>query len=207
MTPRQYQEYAEAEKKMAQEEAIRLSEEWHIPLDSPRKHEYTLFSAKETMEKFALTQDDIPFIIKLTENPNYRTARFLGGAVDLFTHDCIHILLGRGVLLKDEAFVIGYTMGSSKKINRWRRNLFMFICKYLYPKGYKFGEEERFVFNMGVVAGNQCKTDLSECDFKEHGDKSIEYTRHKLGIDVSLLKGCYAVESKCFKDRESQRLL
>ena len=82
------------------------------------------------MQGFKLSQDDVPLVIKLTENPKYAIARFFGGALDLFSHDCIHVLLGRGLLVKDEAFVIGYTMGSSKKMKRWRRNLFMFISKY-----------------------------------------------------------------------------
>ena len=59
---------------------------------------------------------------------------------------------------------------------------------------------QRIIFNMGVMAGNQCKSDLCETDFSEYLGKSIEYTRHKLGIDVPLLKGCYAIEKKCFKD-------
>ena len=60
-----------------------------------------------------LGQDSIPLIIKLVENPKYFTSRLFTGAVNLFTHDCIHIVLDRGLLVKDEAFVIGYTMGSS----------------------------------------------------------------------------------------------
>ena len=92
------------------------------------------------MEEFKLNQEEVPLIIKLVENPNYKTSQIFSGAVDLFTHDCIHVLLSRGLLPKDEAFVIGYTMGSARKMTRWRRNLFMFCCKYLYPEGYKFGE-------------------------------------------------------------------
>ena len=63
------------------------------------------------MDSFKLRQENIPLIIKLVENPNYNTSKLFGGAVDLFTHDCVHVLLGRGLLVKDEAFVIGYTMG------------------------------------------------------------------------------------------------
>tara|TARA_R100000808_G_scaffold24949_2_gene59795 strand:+ start:14806 stop:15360 length:555 start_codon:yes stop_codon:yes gene_type:complete len=146
-----------------------------------------------------LDQSDIPLVIRLVENPNYSTSKIFSGAVDLVTHDCIHILLGRGVELKDEAFVIGYTMGSSKKMKRWRRNLFMFICKYFYPQGYKFGEEERFIFNMGVVAGEQCGVDLSECSFCHLVDDPLETIRKDLGIDARLLKSCYDVEKRCFK--------
>jgi len=122
------------------------AEQWHVSLDDDA---LTLGQALRSMESFKLNQEDVPLIIKLVENPDYKTSKLFGGAVDLFTHDCIHALLGRGLLVKDEAFVIGYTMGSTKGMKRWKRNLFMFMSKYFYPEGYRFGEEERFVFNTG----------------------------------------------------------
>jgi hypothetical protein len=180
------------------------SDQWHVPLSDVVMQ---LHEALESMDEWKLHQEDIPLIIKLTENPSYRTARCLGGAVDLFTHDCIHALLGRGVLLKDEAFVIGYTMGSSKKINRWRRNLFMFVCKHLYPEGYKFGEQERFVFYSGVMIGSRCQTDLTRIDFSKLADYKIQGIREKLNIDKKVLECYYCAEKKLFPDSvESQRL-
>jgi len=146
-----------------------------------------------------LGQDNIPLIIKLVENPKYFTSRLFTGAVNLFTHDCIHIVLDRGLLVKDEAFVIGYTMGSSKKMKRWRRNLFMFICKYFYPKEYRFGEEERFIFHMGVIAGARCKADLSECNFHKLMDNTLGNIRSRLGLDTELLKSCRNIEERCFE--------
>ena len=159
------------------------------------------------MRPFKLCQEDVPLIIRLTENPNYRTSKLFTGAVDLFTHDCLHVLLGRGLLPKDEAFVIGYTMGSGKKMSRWRRNLFMFVCKYLYPKGYKFGEEERFVFNMAILAGSLCPVDLSKVNFEELLDLRISEIRRKLQISYDVIKHCYNLEGKCFNSVESKRLL
>ena len=87
---------------------------------------------KEGVGEDLLSQDSVPLIIRLVENPNYKTSKIFTGAVDLVTHDCIHLLLERGVQLKDEAFVIGFTMGSTHKMYRWRRNLFMFCSKYYY---------------------------------------------------------------------------
>ena len=84
-----------------------------------------LYKVLEGMGEFKLSQEDVPLVIKLTENPKYISSKLFTGAVDLFSHDCIHVLLGRGLLTKDEAFVIGYTMGSAKKMRRWRRNLFL----------------------------------------------------------------------------------
>lgn len=183
----------------------KLAEQWHIPLLT-RKF-WTLSKARDSMEEFRLEQEDVPLIIKLVENPKYDVGLFTGN-VSLHSHDCIHILLGRGVLVKDEAFVIGYTMGSTKKMRRWRRNLFMFCSKYLYPEGYKFKEEERFIFNMGVMAGSRCKTDLSVVDFKKFGDYKIQALREKLGVHKKSLIHCYEVEKRCFPESpECQRLL
>ena len=203
MTPRQYRLCEEDREEWAMVEAQILSEKWHIRLGS----EVTLQHSLNTMEDFSLAQEDIPFIIKLVENPKYDIGLF-AGYVDLFTHDCIHILLGRGLLIKDEAFVIGYTMGTSRKMFRWRRNLFMFCAKYLYPEGYNFEEDERFVFGMGVLAGSKCPTDLSKVDFKKFLNRSISETRGKLGVDSTLLRGCYLAENRLFEDSpESRRLI
>ena len=186
------------------EEASEMAQKWRPP---PLSSSRLLHKVIEEMEPFKLCQEDVPLSIKLTENPKYFTSKIFTGAVDLFSHDCIHVLLSRGLLPKDEAFVIGYTMGSSKKMRRWRRNLFMFISKYLYPEGYKFGEEERFVFYAGVMAGEKCPTDLTKVDFKKVLDCKIQAVREKLGIDKELLKCYYCFEKKCFPESpESQRL-
>ena len=197
MTPHEYKSSEQAEKEKGQAAA----EAW-----TPKGDKKLKTFIKE-MELFKLSQQDIPLIIKITENPDYRTSKLFTGAVDLFTHDCIHILLGRGLLLKDEAFVIGYTMGSAKKMARWRRNLFMFFSKYLYPKGYRFGEEERFIFNMAVLAGSLCSLDLSKVNFEELLDLRISEIRRDLRISYDVIKHCYNLEKKCFNSIESRRLL
>ena len=176
---------------------------WHHPLS---KGSNNLKTVLDGMKEFKLAQEDVPLIIKLTENPEYFTSKLFTGAVDLFSHDCIHVLLGRGLLPKDEAFVIGYTMGSGKKMSRWRRNLFLWICKYLYPEGYKFTEEERYIFYSGVMAGSRCSADLSKVQFDKLQNMKIDYIRKLLDIDKELLKCYYCTEKRLFNGKESQRL-
>jgi hypothetical protein len=200
MTPN---EYIKSER-LRKEKQLQQAEAWHFPLS---KGSTLLRKALSGMSPWKINQEDVPLIIKLTENPDYKTARLLGGAVDLFTHDCIHVLLGRGTLVKDEAFVIGYTMGSSKKMSRFRRNLFLWVCKYLYPKGYRFTEEERYVFYSGVMAGSRCSSDLSKVNFEKLTSMRIDHVRKLLNIDKDLLKCYYCLEKGLFSDRESQRLL
>ena len=193
-------------KMFLKEEAERQAElaaNWHHPLS---KGSNNLKTVLDGMKEFKLAQEDVPLIIKLTENPKYFTSKLFTGAVDLFSHDCIHVLLGRGLLPKDEAFVIGYTMGSGKKMSRWRRNLFLWICKYLYPEGYKFTEEERYIFYSGVMAGSRCSADLSKVQFDKLQNMKIDYIRKLLGIDKELLKCYYCTEKRLFDGKESQRL-
>jgi hypothetical protein len=197
MTPSEYKLFEESEEKKSQE----LAEAW-VP-----KGDKKLSTFLKEMEPFKLKQESIPLIIKIVENPNWCTSRLFTGAVDLFTHDCVHALLGRGLLPKDEAFVIGYTMGSGKQMARWRRNLFMFCAKYLYPEGYRFGEEERFIFNLAIIAGSKCKTDLSTVNFHEMLDLRISEIRRDLRISYEIIKNCYSLEKKCFSSTESRRLL
>lgn len=197
MTPRQHKTFEQAEKEKSQA----LAEDW-----TPRGDKKLRTFLKE-MEPFKLYQEEVPLIIRIVENPKWFTSKLFTGAVSLFTHDCIHALLGRGLLPKDEAFVIGYTMGSGKQMARWRRNSFMFCAKYLYPNGYKFEEEERFIFNLGVVAGSRCSVDLTTVDFKKMLDMRISEIRKDLQISHEIIKHCYGLEKKCFKSVESGRLL
>ena len=185
------------------EQQAELAANWHHPLS---KGSNNLKTVLDGMKEFKLAQEDVPLIIKLTENPKYFTSKLFTGAVDLFSHDCIHVLLGRGLLPKDEAFVIGYTMGSGKKMSRWRRNLFLWICKYLYPEGYKFTEEERYIFYSGVMAGSRCSADLSKVQFDKLQNMKIDYIRKLLDIDKELLKCYYCTEKRLFNGKESQRL-
>ena len=202
MTPQEYKDHQDAESVRKAEEAAA----WHIPLSKGRM---TLPKALKQMDSFRLDQEEVPLSIQLVENPKYDIGLFAGN-VDLHTHDCIHLLLGRGLLPKDEAFVICYTMGSTKKMARWRRNLFMFCAKYFYPKGYRFSEEERFVFNMGVALGEQNNDDLSEYPFDEclmTANYSLLTLRRGF-VNIDLLKNYYKLEKALFPDsKESQRLI
>ena len=208
MTPREHKEFEEKLKN----EAIERASDWSISLqrsESEReKSRFILSHCLETMEDFKLKQSDIPLIIRLAENPEYLTSRLFTRAVDLFTHDCIHALLGRGLLLKDEAFVIGYTMGSEKRMSNFKKILFLFACRYLYPEGYRFYKEERSVFNKALEMGRECPTNLTEVDFKNYLERPLSETRAELGIDTEAINKYYQEEKELFPNsKESQRLL
>jgi hypothetical protein len=68
------------------------------------------------------------------------------GATSFDTHDPIHILLGRGLLAADEAFVIGFTMGSTNRVTTIDEKVYSFFAKHLFPKSYKFDDQALSIF-------------------------------------------------------------
>lgn len=178
-------------------------ETWHIPL---RSDHLTIRKALSTMESFKLNQDDVPFVIRLFENPKYN---ILPGAVTLSAHDIIHVLLGRGLLPKDEAFVIGFTMGTTQQINSIHKLVFKYVTRYLYPEGYTFGPDEYEVFEAGINSADKMDCpDLSKVDLLQYLDYTIKEARERLGIDYAELIKDYAIERMWYpKSTESQRLL
>jgi hypothetical protein len=79
-------------------------------------------------------------------------------------HDCMHVILGRGLLNQDEAFVIGFTMGSARKITEQHATEYLRIGSTPIWKTFegcanmhavidifeKLGELEK----LGVIAGS-----------------------------------------------------
>ena len=96
-------------------------------------------------------QSSIHWFIWLLENPSSPIS--LTGAIDLENHDLIHILLDRGMDIRDEAMVIGFTMGNSTETSSLVKWLFEFCARYLYPQGYRFNDADIVEFNRGYAYG------------------------------------------------------
>lgn len=181
---------------------------WHVPL--ARVHA-TLRGAYAELQALGLKQDDVPFLVQLVENPRYDLPGFnvFNGAVDLRTHDLLHILLGRGLLPKDEAFVIGFTMGSTDRVSQTEERLFAFFSKYLYPRAYRFDDDDLRVFRDAVRLGfiSDCDS-LSETDLDRVADLPLDEARRALGIEDDLLRAYFAIEKRRYPGSfESARLL
>ena len=189
--------------KMVEQEII---DKWHVPLS---QSDITLSAAVLAMQGWKLTQSDVPLIIQLVENPKYRLSWLFPGSTTIEAHDCAHIVLGRGVMLKDEAFVIGFTMGSTHRMSTLRSSLFLFCARYLYPIGYKFYEAEAKIFRDGVRLAKimNCK-DFAKFDFTVCASETISEIRNNLGLDVPLLRAYYEYEKVNNKEsKECQRLV
>ena len=182
--------------------------DWHLPLSQQHT---TLAQARQSLAQVSAQQTDIPLMVKLVENPKYKLpgVTLFHGAVDLHTHDDIHIILGRGLLPMDEAFVIGFTMGSTNRISSTEEQLFAFVSKNFYPDIYKFSSEDIAVFKNAVrlafISGCQ---PLDEVDYDRFTDYSLQDIRQQLNIETDLLQAYYALEKKRYPDSvASQRLV
>jgi hypothetical protein len=181
--------------------------DWTVPLSQGH---LTLREAASTLEPLGVPQHDVPFLIQLVENPKYDLPGIdiFSGATDLHTHDFIHMLLGRGLLMKDEAFVLGFTMGSTDRCGAVEERLYTLIAKHLYPKPYRFGDEEERVFKDAVRLGyiSDCRS-LAEVDYAPLMDLTLAQVRQQIGIEDDLLRAYYGVEKRRYPQaRESQRL-
>lgn len=132
----------------------------------------------------------VPWYVRLLENPASPIA--LPGAVDLFGHDCIHILLGRGMLPQDEAFVIGVTMGASGTLAAWQHRLYTLCARYMYYGSYRFSRTDLLVFDMGVeFAKHSGIRPLHDVPWRDLLDHPLGELRASLGIDTSHLTALY----------------
>ena len=118
-------------------------DEWDPGLDTDTM---TLAEVLATMP--ASDASDVPDIIRKYENPASPDA--LPGAIELARHDCIHVLLGRGLHVQDEAFIIGATMGAASDITEEAVDTFVRVSTTEYPPHWRFAPEHIASFRLGV---------------------------------------------------------
>ena len=178
--------------------------DWHIPF---AQGNITLREGLSSLNKLGADDEEIPLIIRLVENP--QGLKIFPGCVSLKQHDCIHLILGRGLLPKDEAFVIGFTMGSTKQMSTWDEKAFSWISNHLYPDIYRFDREDTQVFQDAVrlAAISHCQP-LDKVDFEPLLDNRLSDIRHQLGIEEILLEAYFSIEKSRYPlAKECQRLI
>ncbi len=181
---------------------------WFVPLSAGHR---TLRECQAELAAFGLKQEDVPWLIQIVENPRFDLPGIdiFHGATDLETHDYLHLLLGRGLLPKDEAFVLGFTMGSTDRVSTTEEALFAVFTKHLYPKAYRFSDEDLRVFRDAVKLGfiSACQS-LAGVKYQQYLDWPLAKIRADLGIEEDLLRAYYAIERRRFPTApECQRLL
>ena len=181
--------------------------QWHIPLSDDRM---TLSQALNSLERVGAAPSEIPFIVRVMENPDYCNLRFnrFAGSVYLRQHDIIHILLGRGLLSQDEAFVIGFTMGSSGNLTVLEARIFSWISKHLYPCPYSFNDNDLFIYRKAIQLASQMDVRrLDQLNLSDFESWPLWALRRHLRINVPALQAFYRWESCLYPDcQESRRI-
>ncbi len=182
--------------------------DWHLPLS---ENTITLRQALDSLNSVKAGQHEIPLMVQLVENPKYRFPGFeiFHGAVDLQQHDCIHILLGRGLTSIDEAFTIGFTMGTTNKVSTTEERLYGLIAQYFYPTVYQFCEDDMEVFKNAVRLGyiSSCLA-LDTVNFEQFMNSSLIELRLSLLLETDLIQAYYQIENKRYPENPAcQRLL
>ena len=143
-------------------------------------------------------QSEVPWIVRIMENPVFDVAplSMFRGRVTLEQHDCIHLLLGRGTTLMDEAFTIGFTMGSTKRMSTAALELFGKVAGRLYPKAYRFPPAAVRVFHDAVhlASISGCES-LDLVDFQSLMDLPLGEIRCRLHVEENLLRAYYELEA------------
>ena len=174
---------------------------WFPGLDNDQR---TLRAVLATLP--AAPPQAIPWIVRLFENP--RGWLRLHGAVDLARHDMIHVLLGRGLLGQDEAFVIGFTMGSTRAVSALERGFFKYVAAHVYPEPYRIPVRLLAAYDLGLEAGRTMGVrNLHLALHDAMLDRPLGDVRRELGIDTRRLREFYARERAALPDTPASRRL
>lgn len=183
--------------------------DWHISLSDNGR---TLGDALDSLQMVNLAGITFPWRVRLLENPKYsvigRNLFLFPGAMDAARHDVAHVLLGRGLLPKDEAFVIGFSMGSTGKFRSFDRRLFTLLARYLYPRAYRFDLEDIQVFNEASELGKKWnRNSLYDLDFALYNQATLADLREIAELDLPSICSYNRSEKLRYpSDPASQRL-
>lgn len=151
--------------------------------DSYYTHKSNLTLKKSLQNINGDEQSAIPFPVWFLENPDSICP--LPGKINLYNHDCLHILLDRGISIVDEAFVVGFTMGSDVKTNRFHLAIFKILSNLFYPQQYRFSQEQFKLFDLAFNYARKLKIkNINHIDFKIYEDKTVGELRQLFGIDL-----------------------
>ncbi len=175
---------------------------WHPGLDNDQE---TVDAVIASMP--AAPEQDIPRIVRLFENPGSRL-RFRG-AVDLEDHDVLHVLLGRGLQDQDEAFVLGFAMGTAKRISWPETFLFKLLLTRIYPEPYRIPTYLQPAFDLGVQCGRETGIrQLYKQQLKSLRTLTVGEARSRLEIDMHIVRHYYRLEQQAIPHTiASQRLI
>ena len=147
----------------------------------------------------------MPLLVRILENP---ASPFpLAGPTSIFDHDCIHVVLGRGLLQQDEGFVIGYSVGNASDSSALDRLLFRDLSA-LYPKPYTFMDNDLISFDHGFDCGaSSSLRDMHLFPFSECVNRTIGSVRKELALCRRQLRAWFREEVTLIPSSKASRRL
>lgn len=140
--------------------------------------------------------DDVPEIVRKYENPE--SPDCLPGSISLDRHDCLHALLGRGLHVQDEAFIIGATMGAASDITKAVVDKFIQISTTEYPEAWRFEEDHIASYKLGIGFAEDAlrNKDLHLTPFESTPlfDTTIGEVRASLGLNKEEMRAYFRAE-------------
>lgn len=136
-------------------------------------------------------QGDIPWQVRFLENPKSPFA--LPGAVSLHVHDCLHVILGRGLTNQDEAFVIGFSMAADPSCTFTHFATFSVLAKsWFYPIPFRMTETDLIALDLGFTMGKtNCRPGaIYDTNFYSQDvlNMPVDQLRSHMGISEGRLK-------------------
>jgi hypothetical protein len=127
---------------------------------------------------------EIPKIVWLLENPDSPFS--LPGSIDLYGHDCIHLLLKKGFTSANEAYVVGFTMGNDLRTTNLHFAFFKFASLFLYPSKYRLTVAEIAVLEKGFKKGRDATIkNINQIDLAQWSDKTLRELREEIDLEIS----------------------
>jgi hypothetical protein len=151
-------------------------------------HQYPEHLDALTLQKAYQTLDGdppskIPFLVWLLENPDSPLS--LPGCIDLYGHDCIHLILRQGFTSGSEAYVVGFTMGNDVRISRMHIMVFKWAARVLYPEKYRLNDSDVEMFEKGFETGQKARIkNLNKFSFSSWHHKTLRDIRQEIGLDL-----------------------
>jgi hypothetical protein len=141
----------------------------------------TLKAAYETLEGDPPSK--IPFIVWLLENPDSPLS--FPGCINLYGHDCIHLLLKQGFTSEGEAYVVGFTMGNDARTSQFHLMIFKLAAQILYPVKYRLNPSELETFERGFQVGRSVRIkNLNRTSFEQWEYKAMGQVRAEIGLEA-----------------------
>lgn len=183
-------------------------QDWHVPYHHDA---LTLQAAVASLPEAASSQLEQTLMLQCLANQHSAATgcQLFHGDVDQHKHNCIHVVLGRGLLKMDQAFTFGFTLGSAKKGIMTEQTMNAFISRHLHASLAGLNEEELAVFKEAVkLASISSCVALDRFNFADWLDLPIRVLRDAIGLEHDLIAAYYAVEQRRYpQNKASQRLV